>query len=66
MRASAFLVAGGARCNLEVGPEEMTVSSGGRIRWQAPGQEGKRANVIVTIRDAAGKEIQHSFEIVVE
>jgi serine/threonine protein kinase len=59
--------AGGVRCKLEAGPEGMTVSPGGRIRWHAPpGEEGKRANVIVTIRGASGKEIQHSFELVVE
>ncbi|HWG47787.1 MAG TPA: serine/threonine-protein kinase [Gemmataceae bacterium] len=59
--------AGGIRCKLEAGPEGMTVSSGGRLRWQVPaGQAGKKARVIVNIRDASGKEIQHSFEIVVE
>jgi hypothetical protein len=59
--------AGGVRCTLEAGPEGMTVSSGGRLRWQVPAnQEKKTANVIVTIRDSSGKEIQHSFEIVVE
>ncbi|HEY7423356.1 MAG TPA: protein kinase [Gemmataceae bacterium] len=59
--------AGGVRCKLEAGPEGMTISPGGRLRWQVPlGHEGRTINVIVTIRDASGKGIQHSFEVVVE
>ena len=59
--------AGGVRCQLEVGPDGMTVSSNGRLRWQVPAnQEGKTVSAIVTIRDSSGKEIQHGFEIVVE
>jgi serine/threonine protein kinase len=59
--------AGGVRCKLEAHPKGMTISSDGRLRWQVPpGPEGKTANVIVNIRDASGKEIQHSFEVVVE
>lgn len=59
--------AGGVHCKLEAGPEGMTISPGGRIRWHVPkGQKAERVNVIVTILDASGKEIQHSFELVVE
>jgi hypothetical protein len=56
--------AGGVHFKLEAGPNGMTVSPAGRLRWNVPSnQEGSSANVIVSIRDASGKEIQHSFTI---
>jgi hypothetical protein len=59
--------AGGIRCQLEAGPEGMTVSPGGQLRWHAPTNlQGQTVPVIVTIRDASGKDIQHSFDISVE
>lgn len=58
---------GGVRCRLEAGPEGMTVSDDGRLRWHVPADEAVRAvNVLVTIRDASDKEIQFRFDLVVD
>ena len=59
--------AGGLKYKLESGPDGMTVSGSGELRWDAPAaQAGKTAPVILTIRDAAGKELFHSFEVTAE
>ncbi len=56
-----------AGCRLESGPEGMTVSSSGTVRWQAPARTDRHpARVIITIQSASGKEFQHSFDLVVE
>ena len=45
----------------------MTVSNGGEVRWDVPAaQRGKTVNVILSIRNDAGKEVFHSFEITAE
>jgi hypothetical protein len=57
----------GVTYKLDKGPEGMTVSSGGEVRWNAPStQVGKTHPVIVTVSNASGKEVFHTFEIVVE
>jgi serine/threonine protein kinase/mono/diheme cytochrome c family protein len=54
-------------CRLESGPEGMTVSNSGTVRWTAPARPDRHpARVIVTIQSASGKEYQHSFDLVVE
>ena len=59
--------AGGLRFALDAGPEGMTVSGSGMVRWQVPtGLEGKPQRVLVSVRDAAGTNIFHTFELVVE
>jgi serine/threonine-protein kinase len=59
--------AGGVHYLLEARPEGMTVSPDGRLRWEVPAnKQGKTVPVIVTIRDASRKDIQHTFEITVE
>jgi hypothetical protein len=45
----------------------MTVSAAGEVRWDVPpGQAGKTVPVIVTVSNAPGKEVFHSFEIFVD
>jgi hypothetical protein len=59
--------AGGVRYEPTSVPRGMTVSATGEVRWQVPAElRGKLVPVIVTLRDASGKEIAHSFEIKVE
>ena len=59
--------AGGLKYKLESGPDGMTISGGGEVRWDAPAaQAGKSAAVIINVRDAAGKEVFHSFEVTAE
>ena len=55
---------GGLRFNLDAGPRGMAVSPQGDLTWAVPddfppGDE----NIIVTIRDAAGQEIFHTFRL---
>jgi hypothetical protein len=58
--------AGGVRFTLDSGPDGMTVSAGGVVRWKVPpGYAGKTAWVALTIKDARGKELVHSFEVAV-
>jgi hypothetical protein len=57
----------GVTYKLEQGPDGMTVSAGGEVRWNVPaGQAGKTVPVIVTVSNASGKEVFHTFEIVVD
>jgi hypothetical protein len=59
--------AGGVRCTLDAGPEGMTVTPAGLVRWKVPASlAGKSAQVALTIKDARGKEIVHAFEVAVE
>jgi hypothetical protein len=58
--------AGGLRYTLESGPEGMTVSDAGVVRWKSPERlRGKPPRVIITIRSASGKECQHAFDLTV-
>jgi hypothetical protein len=59
--------AGGVTCKLESGPPGMTLSPAGDLRWDVPArQDGKAPRVVVSVRDAFGKEVLHAFEITVE
>jgi hypothetical protein len=45
----------------------MTVSAGGEVRWNVPkGQAGKTVPVILSLSNAAGKEVFHSFDLLAE
>jgi hypothetical protein len=58
--------AGGLRYTLESGPEGMTVSQAGEVRWKAPERaDGRPVRVIITVRSASGKEVQHAFDLTV-
>ena len=49
------------------GPEGMTVAEGGKVEWRVPKEcpDGVR-EVRVQLRDAAGREATHSFQVRVE
>jgi hypothetical protein len=58
--------AAGLRCTLESGPEGLTVSPDGVVRWRAPERPDRRPNrVIITVRSSSGKEVQHAFDLTV-
>jgi len=56
----------GVKYKLESGPEGMTLSDSGQLRWKVTKRPiGGIAKVIVTLSDASGKEAFHSFDIAV-
>ena len=58
--------AGSPRYKIESGSEGMTVSSAGVVRWRVPERPDSRlVRVILTIRSASGKEVQHAFDLTV-
>ena len=57
---------GGVRYKLDSGPEGMTLSSDGKLHWSVPaGQPTGRHGVIITIEDASGQTVLHSFNIAI-
>ena len=55
---------GGLRFRLESGPEGLTVKDNGQVTWNLPAETSmETATVIVSIRDRAGNEIIHAFEL---
>jgi hypothetical protein len=44
----------------------MTISQTGRITWTVPSSADKECAVIVTIKDASGQEVFHTFNVTVE
>ncbi len=57
---------GGVHCTLDSGPEGMTLSDDGKLQWSVPaGEPLGRQGVIITIKDASGQEILHSFNIAI-
>jgi hypothetical protein len=57
--------AGGLTFTREAGPAQLTVSPTGLVRWPVRGADMGKQGVIIAIRDAAGKEIFHTFDITV-
>jgi hypothetical protein len=57
---------GGVTFKLEAGPDGMKVTPEGAVTWAVPASAEKEANVIVTVRDAAGQETFHTFKLKVE
>jgi S1-C subfamily serine protease len=53
---------GGVSFKIESGPEGMSISPTGVLTWQIP-RDAADSTVIVTIRDASGQEIFHTFTI---
>ncbi len=52
---------------LDAGPDEMTISKDGVVRWVIPKDfEGGAATVIVGVNTLSGEEVFHSFEVAVE
>jgi hypothetical protein len=54
---------GGVKYRLESGPEGMKLSSNGLLTWQVPARPETQSAVLVTISDASGQEIFHSFSL---
>jgi hypothetical protein len=58
---------GGVQYVLESGPPGMTLSKTGKLEWPVQADyQGKEENVIITVRDASGQEIYHSFKIPIQ
>ena len=57
---------GGMQYALDSGPKGMTLSASGRLEWQVPADANAQENIIVTVRDASGQEVFHSFQLNVE
>ena len=55
---------GGVTFNLDSGPKGMEISKTGEIKWQVPADsmEGNQ-DVILTLRDASGQDIFHTFTV---
>jgi hypothetical protein len=55
---------GGVEFTLDSGPEGMTLSKDGMLRWEVPaGIEVQQHGVIITVKDASGQTLLHSFTI---
>ena len=54
--------AGGVTFALQSGPEGLTVSADGNVAWTVPSNAGEES-VIVSVKDASGQEILHTFQI---
>jgi hypothetical protein len=56
---------GGVKYKLESGPEGMTLSPAGRLEWKTPEEfEPREADVIISVTDGSGQEINHCFRLV--
>ncbi len=55
---------GGVKVKRESGPDGLTVTEEGQVRWDVPANlETSEAEVLVTIRDASGQEVFHTFTV---
>jgi hypothetical protein len=55
---------GGVKFKLESGPKGMSVTPAGKLLWNVPKDHaGNEADVILTVSDASGQEIFHTFKI---
>ncbi|HKB02515.1 MAG TPA: serine protease [Gemmataceae bacterium] len=57
---------GGVKYKLESGPPGMTVEGTGRLTWRVPAAGESEVQVLLTISDAVGQEIFHTFRIAVD
>jgi hypothetical protein len=57
---------GGVKVKLESGPPGLKVTEDGQVSWNVPAQpEAPEADVLVTISDASGQQVFHTFTIAV-
>jgi hypothetical protein len=55
------------KVKLETGPSGLTVTPDGRVSWAIPSRfTESEAEILMTITDASGQEIAHTFTIAVE
>jgi hypothetical protein len=58
---------GGVRCTLDSGPEGMTVSPEGKVHWPVPADETPtHASVVISVSDASGQKLVHTFKVAVQ
>ena len=55
---------GGLTYKLDFGPEGMTIAADGKVTWAVPPDFAKPVNAAVTVGDASGQEVIHTFELV--
>jgi len=63
-KLEAVSKAGGVKFALQTGPAGLTVSSDGKVAWEAPAKPVEE-NVIVSLKDASGQEAFHTCRIVI-
>jgi hypothetical protein len=56
--------AGGVKFALQTGPAGLTISSDGKVAWEAPAKPVEE-NVIVSLKDVSGQEAFHTCRIVI-
>jgi hypothetical protein len=57
---------GGVTMKIDAGPKGLSVAADGKLTWAVPRDfDGKEADVLLTISDASGQEVFHSFRIAV-
>jgi len=54
---------GGLKYKLEFGPDGLLVGADGKVTWDVPGDFAKPENAAVTVSDASGQEVIHTFEL---
>lgn len=55
---------GGATVKVESGPDGMTVDAAGQVTWPVPANPAEaKADVLLSVRSAAGSEIFHAFSL---
>jgi hypothetical protein len=58
---------GGVKLKLEAGPEGMRVTADGRLTWAVPRDFAEaEVDVILTVSDASGQEVFHTFKIAIK
>lgn len=58
---------GNVQYSLESGAPGMTLSKTGKLEWGVPAHyQGKEESIIISIRDASGQELFHTFKIAVQ
>jgi hypothetical protein len=57
---------GGVKVKLEAGPKGMSITPQGKLTWNVPRDFAEaEANVILTVTDASGQELLHTFKLAV-
>jgi hypothetical protein len=57
---------GGVKVKLESGPDGLTVTPDGKVTWAVPKDFAEKdVSVLLTISDASGKELLHTFKLAV-
>jgi hypothetical protein len=62
-KMDAVSKAGGVKFKLQSGPEGLTVSGEGEVAWKTPDQPADET-VIVSMKDASGREMLNTFHVV--